>query len=639
MLNAANPAHGRGTVPFIRCAGLALAVLVFLLPAGTQAQQDTTKHSMQGMAGMPGMATPAKPTKAKAAASSAKKGKARPTAKAKSSSTSATRPRPTPTKSVTHPTPKAKAPEAMAPMPGMPGMPGMPAAGKSAGRAAADAKPMAMPGMRDSTHDQMPGMYRKAAPDSTMRQMPGMAGMGEAPNKPASASDTSSKQSMPGMAGMAGMSAASGDTGSMQGMAGMKMIDGPLGIPMERTGSGTSWLPDDSPMHAYHVMAGPWELMLHGVAFAMYDKQGSNRGDEQFSSVNWGMLMATRELGGGRLQLRGMMSAEPWTVGGRGYPLLLQTGETFQGQSLHDRQHPHDLFMELAGLYEHAISDQLGVSLYVAPVGEPAVGPVAFPHRPSAMNDPMAPISHHWQDATHISFGVLTAGVFTHALRLEGSMFNGREPDENRTNFDYSGRSLDSYSGRLSWSPTSHWSVMGSYAYLKSPEALKPYESVHRVNASIMNGRTFGAGGELATTFVYGANRHSTSTVVEPSYLLESNLEFGGAHSVFGRAEYVKKGAEDLVLGGGPSGEFNITSLVAGYVYEFDRVGNVRTGIGGRASVDFIPSALEPFYGTRSPKGFAIYVRFRPQRMSAGSDMRTDTSKAAVPASGHEGHP
>ena len=491
---------------------------------------------------------------------------------------------------------------------------------------------MAMPAM-GAMHDSMPGMEHKAA-DSAMRAMPGMAGMHDTPAKPRAAGDTNS------MAGMAGMTAAPGaDTTSMQGMAGMQMIDGPLGIPMERTGSGTSWLPDDSPMHAHHVMAGPWELMLHGVAFAMYDKQGSRRGDEQFSSVNWGMLMATREAGGGRLQLRGMLSAEPWTVGGKGYPLLLQTGETFQGEALHDRQHPHDLFMELAGLYEHAVSDQFGVSLYVAPVGEPAVGPVAFPHRPSAMNDPMAPISHHWQDATHISFGVLTAGVFTHSLRLEGSIFNGREPDENRTNFDYSGRSLDSYAGRLSWNPSPRWSLTGSYAYLKSPEGLKPDESVHRINASIMNGRTFGARGELATTFVYGANKHPDSAALESSYLLESNLEFGGAHSIFGRAEYVQKGAEDLVLGaGGPTGEFNIKSLVAGYVFEFDRVGNVRTGIGGRASVDFIPSALDPYYGSRSPKGFAIYVRFRPQRMSAGSDMRMDDTKATTPASGHAGH-
>lgn len=455
-----------------------------------------------------------------------------------------------------------------------------------------------------------------------------------APLGRAAAQQDTTKHHMPGMRMAA-------DTGQMQSMRATKMIDGPLGIPMERTGSGTSWLPDDSPMHADHIPDGKWELMLHGVAFTMYDKQGSRRGDEQFSSVNWGMLMATRELGGGRLQLRGMLSAEPWTVGGRGYPLVLQTGETFQGQPLHDRQHPHDLFMELAGLYEHAVSDRVGISLYVAPVGEPAVGPVAYPHRPSAMNDPMAPLGHHWQDATHITFGVLTAGVFTHSLRLEGSIFNGREPDENRTNFDYKGRSLDSYAGRLTWNPSSHWSLSGSYAYITSPEAIRPDESLHRINASIMNGHTFGQHGELATTFAFGGNRHAGTNHMEPSYLLESNLELGGAHSVFGRAEYVQKGAGDLVLGPtGPTGEFNIGSLVGGYVYEFDRAGNVRTGIGGRASINFVPSALEPYYGSRTPRGLAVYVRFRPQRMSEGHGMRMGAPKDAAHGEGaHSGHP
>lgn len=459
----------------------------------------------------------------------------------------------------------------------------------------------AMPMTDDSAHAAMP-----AVPDSARAAMPAMPDSAPA---------------------------------AMPGMAPMQMIDGPLGIPMERTGSGTSWLPDDSPMHAEHVMRGPWELMLHGVAFAMYDKQGSRRGDEQFSSVNWGMLMATRNAGGGRLQLRGMVSAEPWTVGGQGYPLLLQTGETYRGRPLHDRQHPHDLFMEIAGLYEHAVSDRVALSLYVAPVGEPAIGPVAFPHRPSAMNDPMAPISHHWQDATHITFGVVTAGIFTHSVRLEGSIFNGREPDENRTNFDYRGRSLDSYSGRLAWNPSSRWSASAGYAYLRSPEPAAPDEAVHRISGSIMNGRTFGEHGELATTLVFGANRHADAAHLEPSYLLESNLEFGGAHSIFGRAEHVRKGAEDLVLGaGGPAGEFSLTSLVAGYVYEFDRAGAVRTGIGARASVDLIPAALEPVYGTRAPGGFAIYIRFRPQRMSEGHDKRMGAPKTPGAHRGHAGH-
>jgi hypothetical protein len=444
----------------------------------------------------------------------------------------------------------------------------------------------------------------------------------------ASAAQDTTQHSMPGMQGMQGMS----------GKQGAMMMDGPLGIPMERAGSGTSWLPDVTPMHAYHAMAGSWELMVHGVAFGMYDRQGSRRGAEQFSSVNWGMLMATRQLGAGRLQLHGMVSAEPFTVGAQGYPLLLQTGESYQGQPLHDRQHPHDLFMELSATYERAISDRIGASLYVAPVGEPAIGPVAYPHRPSAMNDPFAPIGHHWQDATHITFGVLTAGIFTRSLRLEGSIFNGREPDENRTNFDYAGRSLDSYSGRITWNPAAQWSLAASYAYLHSPEESSPEESLHRINASIMNGHTFGRFGELATTLAFGANRHSNAGHVEPSYLLESNLEFGGAHSVFGRAEYAQKSSEELVLATSvPARDFDVGSLAAGYVYEFSRAAIVRTGIGGRVSLNFVPSALEPFYGTRTPAGFGVYVRLRPQRISEGHQTRHPIEPPPQ-MRGHEGH-
>ena len=186
--------------------------------------------------------------------------------------------------------------------------------------------------------------------------------------------------------------------------------------------------------------------MVHGVAYAEYDKQLGARGDDQFGSINWGMLMAMHSLWGGMLHLHGMLSAEPATIGSAGYPLLLQSGESYRGETLHDRQHPHDLFMELAALYEHPVAQNLALSLYVAPVGEPAIGPVAFPHRPSAASDPLAPLGHHWQDATHITFGVLTLGMFSRTWKVEGSIFNGREPDEHRT--DIETRTLDSYAGK-----------------------------------------------------------------------------------------------------------------------------------------------------------------------------------------------
>ena len=200
----------------------------------------------------------------------------------------------------------------------------------------------------------------------------------------------------------------------------------PLGIPHARMGSGTSWIPDASPIREYAGMTGPWMLMAHGDLNLYYDHQGTTRGDDQVGSANWLMLMAMRDAAGGMLRLSTMLSAEPFTVGPRGYPLLLQSGEAYQGEPLHDRQHPHDLFMELSATWERALTRRVGLSLYAAPVGEPALGPVAFMHRPSAENDPFATIAHHWQDVTHITFGVLTAGLFTRAEKLEVSLFNGR---------------------------------------------------------------------------------------------------------------------------------------------------------------------------------------------------------------------
>src|SRR5436305_11932893 len=342
---------------------------------------------------------------------------------------------------------------------------------------------------------------------------------------------------------------------------------GPLGIPETRIGSGTAWLPDASPMHAAHYMLGRWTLMLHGKGFFQYDWQGASRGSNQLGIVNWAMAAASRALGGGQLQLRAMFSAEPWTIGSRGYPLLVQSGESYQGAPLHDRQHPHDLFMELAALYERPVARDFGLSLYLAPVGEPAVGPVAFPHRPSAADDPLAPISHHWQDGAHITFGVVTAGVFTRNVKLEASWFNGREPDENRTNFDYTGRRLDSYSVRLTVNPGPRWSLSTWYAYLKSPEGLYPDESLHRIGAAALTTQTVGAGGTWSSALIYGANAQIGTGRLASSVLVESTLDLDGTNSLFGRVEYVRKSAEELVIPSVPSTtQYDVGALALGYL-------------------------------------------------------------------------
>src|SRR5256712_1459018 len=393
----------------------------------------------------------------------------------------------------------------------------------------------------------------------------------------------------------------------------MEMRAGPLGIPETRMGSGTSWLPDDSPMHAAHFMLGRWTLMLHGVGFFQYDRQGGSRGNNQIGLVNWAMAAASRPLGEGQLQLRGMLSAEPWTIGSRGYPLLVQSGESYQGTPLHDRQHPHDLFMELAALYERPVPGNLGLSLYLAPVGEPALGPVAFPHRPSAADDPLAPISHHWQDGTHITFGLVTAGVFSRAVKLEGSWFNGREPDDHRTDFDYTGRKLDSYSVRLTANPGRRWSASAWYAYLKSPEELHPDESLHRYGAAAHTKPPFGRRGQWAGAIIWGANDLIGAGQPSHSVVLESTLDLDGTNAVFGRAEYVRKSAQELVIPSAPPAEeYDVGALALGYRRMVGTIAGLAVGLGARASVNLVPASVEPTYGSRAVAGLAGYPQLPP---------------------------
>jgi hypothetical protein len=383
---------------------------------------------------------------------------------------------------------------------------------------------------------------------------------------------------------------------------------------MDRAGSGTTWIPDAVALPSRHFTAGSWDLMAHGFVFGQYDAQGGMRGASQFGSLNWGMLMASRELGGGRFQARTMLSLDPATVTARGYPMLLQTGESADGEPLHDRQHPHDFWMELGTTYEGAISKTLGVALYAAPSGEPALGPVAFMHRPSAMDNPMAPLGHHWQDATHVSFGVLTAGVFTRRWKLEGSAFNGREPNDERWGFDHI--RLDSYAGRLTVNPNDHWSLMVGYGYLDNPEAAEPEESVRRLTASAMHGTAFGKDGQWSSTFVYGTNTHSLGNAVSHSALVESELVADRANTVFARAELAQKTGEDLglepSLGIPPTRELNVGAISLGYVREVAKLWGMTLGAGAMGTVNLVPSSLRAVYGSTAPRAGTLFLRLRP---------------------------
>ncbi|MDB4888187.1 MAG: hypothetical protein JWL61_42 [Gemmatimonadetes bacterium] len=395
--------------------------------------------------------------------------------------------------------------------------------------------------------------------------------------------------------------------------AGMMMMvtPDPLGVTMDRMGSGTTWVPDAAPIPSIHFAApGNWDVTGHGFAFLYYDKQGGARGDEQVGSLNWMMLMASHSLAGGRFQARTMLSLDALTATSRGYPLLLQSGEAYDGAPLHDRQHPHDLFMELSALYEVPVTKTVGVMLYAAPSGEPALGPVAFMHRPSAMDNPTAPISHHWQDATHITFGVLSAGIFTHSFKLEGSVFNSREPDQHR--FDFDPIRLDSYSGRVTWNPSEQWSLTGGYGFLKTPEALNPTESMHRVTASVLHGAALGADGQWSTSLIYGANSHPGHDVSH-SVLLESEAVFNARDLLFTRAEVVQKSPEELVLSTPTASDhFTVGAASLGYIREVVRFGSGTLGIGAMGTVNVVPSTLSSTYGSRTPLGAMVFVRVRP---------------------------
>ena len=422
-------------------------------------------------------------------------------------------------------------------------------------------------------------------------------------------------------------------------MSAAAMMAAPLGVSMDRMGSGTTWIPDAVGIPSRSRMVGGWMLMGHGFVFGQYDHQSGLRGGNQLGSLNWAMLMATHDLAGGKFQARTMLSLDALGVTSRGYPLLLQTGEAYNGVLLHDRQHPHDFWMELAALYQREINKSVAWSVYAAPSGEPALGPVAFMHRPSAMDNPTAPISHHWQDATHVSFGVATAGLFTRKFQLEGSVFNSRDPDQYRWDFDRI--HIDSYSGRFTVNPNNEWSATAGYGYLKSHEAFDPKESMHRVTASILHSEKLGADGSVASALIWGMNKHASHPQHSNSVLAESEVILDRTNTIFGRAEWVQKTAEDLVVdnrsapavaSGLPTfpteQSFNVSAVEAGYIREIARTHWVTVGLGASGTLNFVPSELERNYGSRTSLGAMFFLRLRPfhQREMAAPTMRMEGS-------------
>jgi hypothetical protein len=404
--------------------------------------------------------------------------------------------------------------------------------------------------------------------------------------------------------------------------------------PMSRESSGTSWQPDTAPMEGIHFAAGGFDMMLHGFIDFGYLSEPEPRGESAAFTTSMLMLGGRRALGKGALGFRVMGSIEP-VMGSSGYPLLLQTGETADGTTpLLDRQHPHDVLMEMAVTYSRPTTRGSSFFVYAAPVGEPALGPPAFMHRESSGGNPFAPIGHHWFDATHITYGVFTVGWNElNKAKVEASIFNGREPDEDR--WDVDPIQLDSYSMRFTLNPTDNWSVQGSFASLNEPEKLHPRIDYLRITASATYNRKRDRG-NWQSTLAWGRNKrqrtvlsvdptavlmhyHGTAStpgvvispvMVQNAFLAESALRFADAHGVFARLEWVEKDELFPYTDVRHISVYNVGKLNLGYWFDFVRSGWLGLGAGIAGSIHLLPPELDEAYGGR-PASFFGFVRAR----------------------------
>jgi hypothetical protein len=391
-------------------------------------------------------------------------------------------------------------------------------------------------------------------------------------------------------------------------------LGGALGpYPMNREASGTAWQPDMSPHTGLTATRGEWTLMGHAVLNLVYDRQGGRRGGDKLFASGMLMGLARRPFGNGTLQLKAMVSPDP-LMGKSGYPLLLASGETANGTDrLIDRQHPHDFFMELAGSVSQPVGPKSSVFLYAGLPGEPAFGPPAFMHREAILDSPEAPISHHWLDSTHIAFGVVTGGMVLDRFKLELSRFNGREPDEHRWNIETG--PLDSTAARLSWNPNDTLSLQGSWGRFEEPEQLEPGVDQTRWSASALYAREVAPGWKLAGTLAWGRKsiKHHGERVNDDAYVAEASLKHNG-WAWFGRAEITEN--RELVEADGEGDDehgpaFRVGKVSAGAVRDFRAAEHLTLGIGGLASVNFVPDGLAAEYGGNNPLGAMAFVRLK----------------------------
>lgn len=396
-----------------------------------------------------------------------------------------------------------------------------------------------------------------------------------------------------------------GDAAALQApMHDMSAMTGLFGAyATSRDASGTAWQPDASEHGGLHAMAGEWMLMGHALLNGVYDWQDGPRGDDKVFLAGMFMGAARRDFANGTLSLRAMVSPDP-AMGAEGYPLLFAAGETANGaDTLVDRQHPHDLFMELSASYAHRLGARDSVFVYAGLPGEPAFGPPTFMHRMSAMDSPEAPISHHWLDSTHITFGVLTAGYVHADWKFEASRFRGREPDEHR--FNVESGALDSTAARVSWNPNENWSLQASWADITSPEALEPDDDEKRWSVSGIYTRAFGTGW-LTATLAF-ANKESSDGVARDAWLAEAALHPNTDWTLFARAEHIE--TDELEPPGhGPVRD--VARVSVGAIRDWRVNEHAVFGVGALVQTHLAPAALEPAYGG-DPAGAMGFVRLK----------------------------
>ena len=382
-------------------------------------------------------------------------------------------------------------------------------------------------------------------------------------------------------------------------------MTGALGpYPLQRESSGTAWQPDTSGHSALHIMSGDWTLMAHGVLNLVYDHQSGQRGEDKAFASGMLMGMARRPLGRGTLQFKAMVSPDP-LMGKRGYPLLLASGETANGADrLIDRQHPHDFFMELSASFSQNFGEKSSVLLYAALPGEPAFGPPAFMHREAILDSPEAPISHHWLDSTHISFGVLTGGLVFERVKFEVSRFNAREPDQHR--WDIEAGPLDSTALRVSWNPTPELALQASWGHFEDPEQLEPGVDQNRWSASALYARQIAPGWKLAGTLAWG--RKTVEHHKDDAYVAEASLKHSD-WTLFARGEMTENRELLDIDDHGPA--FRVGKLSLGTVRDFRLADHFSLGLGGLIAINFVPDELAPLYGGHNPMGAMGFVRLK----------------------------